>query len=222
VGYGQLVKFPKKGVCLGVESIFGQKHASIFESLKTFGGFCLLENSKVIKGLAAILSLLLAALAEHYARPQWSAVSGRAAGVSEKCAGGVMRQPLEDGAVTISRAAVSVTFPARFMLAAAMNPCPCGYFGDPTRECHCTPPIIHRYVSKISGPLLDRIDIHIRVPAVKYKELRAPTPVEGSEAVRLRLIAARDRQLERSGKVSRREENVFERADDAEDDSQTL
>jgi magnesium chelatase family protein len=63
--------------------------------------------------------------------------------------------------VTISRAAVSVMFPSRFMLAAAMNPCPCGYFGDPTRECHCTPPMIQRYVSKISGPLLDRIDIHI-------------------------------------------------------------
>jgi magnesium chelatase family protein len=109
----------------------------------------------------------------------------------------VMRQPLEDGAVTISRAAVSVTFPARFMLAAAMNPCSCGYFLDPTRECHCTPPIIQRYVSKISGPLLDRIDIHIEVPAVKYKELRAPTPAEGSEAVRQRVIAARDRQLER-------------------------
>ena len=84
----------------------------------------------------------------------------------------VMRQPLEDGSVTIARAALSVTFPARFMLAAAMNPCPCGFFGDPTRECHCTPPQIQRYVSKISGPLLDRIDIHIEVPAVKYKELR--------------------------------------------------
>jgi magnesium chelatase family protein len=78
----------------------------------------------------------------------------------------VMRQPLEDGAVTISRAAVSVTFPSRFMLAAAMNPCPCGYFGDPTRECHWTPPMIQRYVSKFSGPLLDRFDIHIEVPAV--------------------------------------------------------
>jgi magnesium chelatase family protein len=109
----------------------------------------------------------------------------------------VIRQPLEDGAVTISRAAVSVTFPSRFMLAAAMNPCPCGYFGDPTRECHCTPPMIQRYVSKISGPLLDRIDIHIEVPAVKYKELRAPSSAEDSAAVRQRVISARDRQLER-------------------------
>src|SRR5215471_5284874 len=109
----------------------------------------------------------------------------------------VMRQPLEEGAVTISRAAVSVTFPSRFMLAAAMNPCPCGYFGDPTRECHCTPPMIQRYVSKISGPLLDRIDIHIEVPAVKYKELRAPSSAEDSGAVRERVVRARGRQLER-------------------------
>jgi magnesium chelatase family protein len=109
----------------------------------------------------------------------------------------VMRQPLEDGSVTIARAAVSVTFPARFMLAAAMNPCPCGYFGDPTRECHCTPPMIQRYVSKISGPLLDRIDIQIEVPAVKYKELRAPTLSEDSAAVRQRVIGARERQMER-------------------------
>jgi magnesium chelatase family protein len=99
--------------------------------------------------------------------------------------------------VTISRAVTSVTFPSRFMLAAAMNPCPCGYFGDPTRECHCTPPMIQRYVSKISGPLLDRIDIHIEVPAVKYKELRAPSSAEDSAGVRQRVIAARQRQLGR-------------------------
>jgi len=109
----------------------------------------------------------------------------------------VMRQPLEDGAVTISRAAVSITFPSRFMLAAAMNPCPCGYFGDPTRECHCTPPMIQRYVSKISGPLLDRVDIQIEVPAVKYKELRGPVSSEDSAGVRGRVIAARQRQTER-------------------------
>jgi magnesium chelatase family protein len=109
----------------------------------------------------------------------------------------VMRQPLEDGSVTISRAAVSVTFPSRFMLAAAMNPCPCGYFGDPTRECHCTPPMIQRYVSKISGPLLDRVDIHIEVPAVKYKELRAPSSSEDSVSIRARVISAREKQRER-------------------------
>ena len=109
----------------------------------------------------------------------------------------VMRQPLEDGMVTISRAAISVTFPSRFMLAAAMNPCPCGYFSDPTRECHCTPPMIQRYVSKISGPLLDRIDIQIEVPSVKYKELRAPAASEDSAAVRTRVIEARELQHKR-------------------------
>jgi magnesium chelatase family protein len=109
----------------------------------------------------------------------------------------VLRQPLEEGSVTIARAAVSVTFPARFMLAAAMNPCPCGFFGDGTRECHCSPPQIQRYVAKISGPLLDRVDIHIEVPAVKYKELRGDVEIEGSDAVRDRVIRARRRQLER-------------------------
>jgi magnesium chelatase family protein len=109
----------------------------------------------------------------------------------------VMRQPLEEGSVTIARAAISVTFPARFMLAAAMNPCPCGFFGDPMRECHCSPPQIQRYVSKISGPLLDRIDIHIEVPAVKYKELRGEHTSEDSAAVRERVVRARERQLER-------------------------
>jgi magnesium chelatase family protein len=109
----------------------------------------------------------------------------------------VMRQPLEDGTVTIARAAISVTFPSRFMLAAAMNPCPCGFFGDGTRECKCTPPQIQRYVSKISGPLLDRIDIHIEVPAVKYRELRSDAAVEESAAVRARVERARQAQLAR-------------------------
>lgn len=109
----------------------------------------------------------------------------------------VLRQPLEDGMVTISRAAMSLTFPARFMLAAAMNPCPCGYFNDKSRECVCTPPMIQRYVSKVSGPLLDRIDIHIEVPAVQYKELRGGTAGEGSDEIRARVLAARGRQHER-------------------------
>jgi magnesium chelatase family protein len=106
----------------------------------------------------------------------------------------VLRQPLEDGTVTISRAAMSPSFPARFMLAAAMNPCPCGYFNDKSRECMCTPPMIQRYVSKVSGPLLDRIDIHIEVPAVQYKELRSAASAEGSAEIRTRVLAARERQ----------------------------
>jgi magnesium chelatase family protein len=84
----------------------------------------------------------------------------------------VMRQPLEDGTVCIARAAMSLTVPARFMLAAAMNPCPCGYSNDRSRECNCKPAMIQRYMAKLSGPVLDRIDIHIDVPAVNYKELR--------------------------------------------------
>ncbi|TAN23158.1 MAG: ATP-binding protein [Acidobacteria bacterium] len=112
----------------------------------------------------------------------------------------VMRQPLEDGKVTIVRAASSVTYPSRFMLAAAMNPCPCGFFNDPTRECHCTPPQIQRYAGRISGPLLDRIDIHLDVPAVKYQELRgAAAAAEPSARIRDRVTAARARQLARLG-----------------------
>ena len=109
----------------------------------------------------------------------------------------VMRQPLEDGIVTIARAAMSLTFPARFMLVAAMNPCPCGYFNDRTRECRCTPMIIQRYVAKISGPLLDRIDIHIDVPSVNYRELRSTIVPESSAEIRSRVIRAREIQLNR-------------------------
>ncbi len=109
----------------------------------------------------------------------------------------VMRQPLEDGTVCIARASMSLTFPARFMLAAAMNPCPCGYFNDRTRECHCTQPMIQRYVAKICGPLLDRIDIHIDVPAVNYKELRGGAAPEGSAQIRQRVVSARQVQLAR-------------------------
>src|SRR5215472_1182834 len=110
----------------------------------------------------------------------------------------VMRQPLEDGNVCIARATMSLTFPARFMMAAAMNPCPCGYWGDRARECHCTETMIQRYVSKISGPLLDRIDIHIDVPAVNYKELRgSDSNAESSAQIRERVIRARQVQLNR-------------------------
>jgi magnesium chelatase family protein len=109
----------------------------------------------------------------------------------------VMRQPLEDHSVTIARASMSLSFPARFMLAAAMNPCPCGYFNDKSRECMCTPPMIQRYVAKISGPLLDRIDIHIEVPAVQYKELRGGAAAEGSAEIRNRVMAAREHQRQR-------------------------
>ena len=111
----------------------------------------------------------------------------------------VLRQPLEDQQVTISRASMSLTFPASFVLAAAMNPCPCGFWNDPTRECRCTPLQIQRYVGRISGPLLDRIDIHIDVPAVKFRELAGDTPpnAEDSAAIRQRVLRARERQRER-------------------------
>lgn len=109
----------------------------------------------------------------------------------------VLRQPLEDQRVTISRAAMSLTFPASFMLVAAMNPCPCGHFNDPTRDCKCTPPQIQRYISKISGPLLDRIDIHVDVPAVKVSELSAQEAHEGSTEIRQRVNQARRLQQQR-------------------------
>ncbi len=109
----------------------------------------------------------------------------------------VMRQPLEDGYVTISRAAASLTYPANFMLVAAMNPCPCGFFSDPNRECKCSPNQIQTYVSRISGPLLDRIDIQVEVPAVKYAELSADVTGEQSTVVRERVEAARRIQHQR-------------------------
>ncbi|MDA0578773.1 MAG: YifB family Mg chelatase-like AAA ATPase [Verrucomicrobia bacterium] len=109
----------------------------------------------------------------------------------------VLRQPLEDGVVTISRAAATVTFPCRFMLVAAMNPCPCGYFGDASHECRCTQTVIQKYRNKISGPLLDRIDIHIEVPAIRYQELAALGKGENSVQIRERVMAARAIQRER-------------------------
>ena len=132
----------------------------------------------------------------------------------------VLRQPLEDQKVTISRAAMSLTFPASFMLAAAMNPCPCGFWNDPTRECRCTPLQIQRYVGRISGPLLDRIDIHIDVPAVKFRELTGDTPpeTEDSATIRERVIRCARTATQASGE----RKDIFERRNDAADDSPLL
>lgn len=109
----------------------------------------------------------------------------------------VLRQPLEDGHVTISRALSSVTFPAQFMLVVALNPCPCGYRNDPRRECHCSVPQVERYMAKISGPLLDRIDIHIEVAGVPYAELAAQAPGTTSETMRAEVERARQVQAAR-------------------------
>jgi magnesium chelatase family protein len=109
----------------------------------------------------------------------------------------VLRQPLEDGTVTIARAATSLSYPARFMLAAAMNPCPCGYWGDAGRSCTCGALGVERYLARLSGPLLDRIDIHIEVPAVPYRELSTERHGEPSAAIRERVDRARRVQVER-------------------------
>jgi magnesium chelatase family protein len=109
----------------------------------------------------------------------------------------VMRQPIEEERVTISRAATSLTYPSRFMLVAAMNPCPCGYYSDPNNECTCTVPQIQRYRSKISGPLMDRIDIHIEVPAVKYRDLASRDAGETSREIKTRVDRGRKVQLDR-------------------------
>ncbi|MBI3137318.1 MAG: YifB family Mg chelatase-like AAA ATPase [Sphingobacteriales bacterium] len=109
----------------------------------------------------------------------------------------VMRQPMEERRVTISRAKVAVDFPASFMLMASMNPCPCGYYNHPDRECSCPPGAVQKYLNKISGPLLDRIDLHVEVTPVAFSELSAIRPAEQSAAIRDRVIRARDRQAER-------------------------
>jgi magnesium chelatase family protein len=109
----------------------------------------------------------------------------------------LLRQPLEDGQVTIARAAIALTYPARFMLVGAMNPCPCGYSGDPVKPCTCPARAIQRYRGRISGPILDRIDLHVEVPSVKYEELRAEGESEKSEVVRGRVSRARLIQLKR-------------------------
>ena len=112
----------------------------------------------------------------------------------------VLRQPLEDGVVTISRARASFTFPARFLLVAAMNPCPCGWYGDPERTCTCTPHQIQRYRAKVSGPLLDRFDLLVEVPRLLPEELARAPEGEPSERIAARVRAARARMLERQGK----------------------
>ena len=109
----------------------------------------------------------------------------------------VMRQPLEDGGITVSRAVGSINYPASFMLVAAMNPCPCGFFTDPQKECTCTPLQIQRYGSRVSGPLLDRIDIQVEVPTLRYQELASRDQGEPSSAIRQRVNAARSIQLAR-------------------------
>jgi magnesium chelatase family protein len=114
----------------------------------------------------------------------------------------VLRQPLEEGKVTLARAAQTLTYPARAMLVAAMNPCPCGHLGDSLRVCTCTPFAVQRYRSRVSGPLLDRIDIHVEVPAVRFRELSSPQEGETSAAIRVRVDEARERQRHRFRKSS--------------------
>ncbi|MCX6778979.1 MAG: YifB family Mg chelatase-like AAA ATPase [Candidatus Magasanikbacteria bacterium] len=108
-----------------------------------------------------------------------------------------LRQPLEEGSITVARASGTSTFPARFMLVAAQNPCPCGYFGDTEKVCSCTPMQIHKYQKKISGPLLDRIDLHVEVPRLKFSELENSTLAENSQTIRSRVENARALQLQR-------------------------
>jgi magnesium chelatase family protein len=126
----------------------------------------------------------------------------------------VLRQPLEDGHVTISRAATSLCYPARFMLAAAMNPCPCGWFGSRDRACTCGAAGVERYVNRLSGPLLDRIDLHVHVPAVPYKELSVERSGEPSAAVRERVNRAREIQLARFAGIDGLYANAHMRPDD--------
>jgi magnesium chelatase family protein len=115
----------------------------------------------------------------------------------------VLRQPMEDGHVTIARSSATVIYPARFMLVAAMNPCPCGYFTDPKRECKCTPNQIRQYRTKISGPLLDRIDIHLEVPSIRYRDLAKRSGAEKSLSIKERAQKARSIQQERFNNTTR-------------------
>jgi magnesium chelatase family protein len=114
----------------------------------------------------------------------------------------VLRQPLEDGTVTIARAAGSCTFPARFSLIASMNPCPCGRRGERNADCRCDDAAVERYRSRVSGPLLDRIDLHVNIVRVPYGELSAGRNLDGSAAIRERVVAARKRQHARAGTLN--------------------
>jgi magnesium chelatase family protein len=109
----------------------------------------------------------------------------------------VMRQPMEERKVTISRARIAVDFPASFMLVASMNPCPCGYYNHPEKECTCPPGAVQKYLNKVSGPLLDRIDLHVEVTPVAFAELSQVQPGEDSETIRKRVIQAREVQARR-------------------------
>lgn len=113
-----------------------------------------------------------------------------------------LRQPLEDGIITVSRAQGSITYPAKFILVAAQNPCPCGYLGDPTKNCICTPSQIIRYQKRVSGPLLDRIDLHVEVPRLKYDKLASDTVAESSDKIRQRVENARKIQIKRIKKIN--------------------
>ena len=113
----------------------------------------------------------------------------------------VLRQPMEEGRITISRAEMTVTYPARFMLIASMNPCPCGHLNDPNQECVCTPAQVQRYLAKISGPLMDRIDLHVEVAPVDFDEMSAERTGEPSAAVRRRVVQAREQQSDRFAEV---------------------
>ena len=130
----------------------------------------------------------------------------------------VLRQPLEDRAVNISRARFSIDYPANFMLIAAMNPCPCGFLNHPEKSCGCHPNAVQRYLQRVSGPLLDRIDMHIEVSPVKYTELNQSSAAESSQEIRLRILAARKLQQERysaqpgtyaNAQMSRREVELY-------------
>ena len=111
-----------------------------------------------------------------------------------------LRQPLEDGVVTVARASGSFTFPAKFTLVAAQNPCPCGFYGDPNKRCQCLPAQIFKYQKKVSGPLLDRIDLHVEVPRLPYEKMSAPEGGEASSSIKTRVQKARAVQSKRFGK----------------------